>query len=175
MKTFLVFLFGVIFNIIKHILVALFSPFYIGNHFYNIFKRSDKFLDKIDVAKEPSCLRDAALGQHGFVHLEKRGIKIHYVSKGDSSKQLMLLLHGFPEFWYSWRYQLKEFGKDFYAVAVDLTGFGGSTQPTDMERYSRKELAADIKELVLELGFKNCILVGHDWGGCLCYEVSYCK
>ncbi|CAG2160480.1 unnamed protein product [Oppiella nova] len=55
----------------------------------------------------PDCLKDPALGTHHFIQL--KDIKMHYVSKGDENKQLMLFIHGFPEFWYSWRHQMKEF------------------------------------------------------------------
>ena len=96
-----------------------------------------------DRTKEPSCLKDPTLGQHGFVELKNRdGRKIHYVANGSKDKPLMLFLHGFSEFWYSWRYQLKEFGKDYYAVAMDLTGYGGSSKPTDVNQYAIPELAA---------------------------------
>jgi len=49
-----------------------------------------------------------------ILQLYLQGVKIHYVEKGDRSKPLMLFIHGFPEFWYSWRHQLKEFSKDFW-------------------------------------------------------------
>ena len=66
---------------------------------------------------------------------------------------------------YSWRKQLTEFGgKDYYAVAMDMTGYGGSSKPAPLDRYDAIEIAEDVKEFILELGYTNCILVGHDWG-----------
>ncbi|WAQ98831.1 EPHX4-like protein [Mya arenaria] len=59
----------------------------------------------------PPCLNDPSLGNHDFVHLED--IRLHYVASGDEGKPLMLFLHGFPEFWYSWRFQIREFRKDY--------------------------------------------------------------
>ena len=126
-----------------------------------------------DRNEEPSCLKDPELGTHGFVELKNRdGRKIHYVANGSKEKPLMLFLHGFPEFWYSWRYQLKEFGKDYYAVAIDLTGYGDSSKPSNVTKYATHEIAIDVKETILELNFRSCILVGHDLGGSITYEVT---
>jgi len=84
----------------------------------------------------------------------------------------MLFLHGFPEFWYVWKYQLPEFGKDYYAVAIDMIGYGKSDKPNDVKKYSSSELSKHIKEVVKELGYDSCVLVGHDWGGAVSFDVS---
>ena len=149
-------------EIIKYTFISVFTLMYTVTSLINIFKNRNKTSTPIDLSQEPSCLADPKLGNHSSIHLKKRDIEIHYVAKGDRSKQLMLFVHGFPEFWYSWRHQLAEFGDDYYAVALDMTGYGGSSKPSEVERYRALEIAEDIKEFILELGYKSCILVGHD-------------
>ena len=69
----------------------------------------------------PACLDNPAdLGHHSFII--QNGIKIHYVASGPEDKPLMLFIHGFPEFWFSWRHQIREFQKDFRVVAIDQRG-----------------------------------------------------
>lgn len=68
----------------------------------------------------------------------------------------MLFLHGFPEFWYSWRHQLKEFGRTHYAVAVDMRGYGDSSKPAGKSNYVIETLAEDINQLVGALGYDHC-------------------
>ena len=74
----------------------------------------------------PPCLLEPKLGQHGYVRI-KDGISIHYVEKGDCSQPLMLFLHGFPEFWYSWRHQMDYFAqRGYWCVAIDMRGYNDS-------------------------------------------------
>ena len=77
---------------------------------------------------------------------------MHYVEKGDKTKPLMLFVHGFPEFWYSWRYQLKEFSKDYRTIAIDLRGYGESDKPNKISEYHIDKIVEDIRQLVLKLG-----------------------
>ncbi|XP_069680624.1 epoxide hydrolase 1-like [Periplaneta americana] len=118
--------------------------------------------------KPPKCLKDEALGVHGYLTL--KGVKIHYVEKGDRSKPLMLFLHGFPEFWYSWRYQMKEFSKDYWTVAIDQRGYGDSEKPSGVKNYDIDLLVEDVKQTVEALGRQKFILVAHDWGGLVAWN-----
>lgn len=118
----------------------------------------------------PACLKDPSLGTHGYIHLQD--VKLHYVACGDQSKPLMLCLHGFPEFWYSWRYQIREFSKDYRVVAVDQRGYGESDKPSGKVNYTTDKLAADIKQLIPALGYESCVLLGHDWGGAVAWHVA---
>jgi len=115
----------------------------------------------------PPCLNDPALGNHVYVQL--KNVKLHYVEAGDKTKPLMVFLHGFPELWYSWRHQLKEFSKDYWVVAVDMRGYGESEKPIGREHYRMESLVADIKNLIIALGRERCTLVAHDWGGCVAW------
>lgn len=107
--------------------------------------------------------------QHNFI--ETNGINLHYVSEG--SGKLMLMLHGFPEFWYSWRHQIKEFASDYHTVALDLRGYNDSDKPAEQSAYQMSEFIQDIKGVITGLGYEDCILVAHDWGGAIAWNFAY--
>jgi pimeloyl-ACP methyl ester carboxylesterase len=96
-------------------------------------------------------------------YAEANGIRLHYVTTGKG--KLLLFVHGFPEFWYAWKNQLVEFGRDYQAVAPDMRGYNLSSKPTDVEQYQVQYLVEDLRALVEKLGHNTCILAGHDWGG----------
>jgi epoxide hydrolase 4 len=102
----------------------------------------------------------------GFV--ETNGIQLHYVAAG--SGPLVLLLHGFPEFWYSWRYQLPALATRFRVVAPDLRGYNLSDKPPS--GYDLTTLTDDISELITALGERRAHVVGHDWGGALAWALA---
>ena len=85
----------------------------------------------------------------------------------------MLMLHGFPEFWYSWRHQITEFALDYHVVAVDLRGYNDSDKPQGLAAYQMSELLADVKGVINGLGYQDCILVAHDWGGAIAWNFAY--
>jgi epoxide hydrolase 4 len=107
--------------------------------------------------------------KHDFI--TTNGIKLHYVTQGEG--KLMLMLHGFPEFWYSWRHQIPEFAKDYKVVALDLRGYNESDKPQQLEAYNIQELRQDVAGVITGLGYENCILVGHDWGGAIAWNFAY--
>ncbi|MDX6354105.1 MAG: hypothetical protein QOF98_1008 [Streptomyces sp.] len=89
--------------------------------------------------------------------------RIHLVEQG--SGPLVLLVHGFPESWYSWRHQLPAIAAaGFRAVAVDVRGYGRSSKPADVAAYRMVELVADAAAVVEALGERSAVVVGHDWG-----------
>src|SRR6266436_3908793 len=89
---------------------------------------------------------------------------LHYVEAGDGP--LIVLLHGFPEFWYGWRRQIAPLAAaGFRVVAPDLRGYNLSSKPDGIAAYSADELAADIRGLIQERGAESALVVGHDWGG----------
>jgi epoxide hydrolase 4 len=96
------------------------------------------------------------------------GISLHYVTEGEGP--LMLLLHGFPEFWYSWRHQIPAFSDRYKVVALDLRGYNDSDKPEGVKAYGMSELVADIHGAIAALGYQRCILVGHDWGGAIAWS-----
>ncbi|KAB7503736.1 Epoxide hydrolase 4, partial [Armadillidium nasatum] len=107
-----------------------------------------------------------------YLLIKDRGVKLHYVEAGDTSMPLLLCLHGFPECWFSWRHQLKEFSSQFRVVAVDLRGYGDSDKTKRVSDYSFSETVEDIKSFIQELEPVDgkCSLMGHDWGGTLAWK-----
>jgi pimeloyl-ACP methyl ester carboxylesterase len=103
-------------------------------------------------------------------YAQLNGIRLHYVSAG--SGKLILFVHGFPEFWYAWKKQLLEFGKDHLAVAPDMRGYNLSEKPTGVDRYRLKFLVEDLRALAEHLGQKSFVLVGHDWGGVVAWAFA---
>ncbi|WP_013320528.1 alpha/beta fold hydrolase [Gloeothece verrucosa] len=103
--------------------------------------------------------------------IKTNGVNLHYVSAGQG--KLILFLHGFPEFWYSWRHQITEFSTDHKVVALDLRGYNDSDKPSSPDAYKLSELVEDIKGVIQGLGYENCILVGHDWGGAIAWQFAY--
>lgn len=106
--------------------------------------------------------------KHGYA--EVNGIRLHYVATGTG--KLIMFVHGFPEFWYEWKNQLAEFGRDYQAVAPDMRGYNLSSKPTAVEQYQLKYLVEDLRALVEHLGRKKLILVGHDWGGVVAWTFA---
>ena len=98
------------------------------------------------------------------------GIRLHYVSTGQGN--LILFVHGFPEFWAEWENQLAEFGNDHQAVALDMRGYNLSAKPEDIEAYHAKYLIEDLRALAEHLGYKKFILVAHDWGGAVAWSAA---
>src|SRR4051812_38342488 len=89
--------------------------------------------------------------------------RIHLVEQGTGP--LVLLLHGFPESWYSWRHQLPVLAASGYrAVAIDVRGYGRSSQPAPLDAYRMLELVEDNVAVVEALGERSAVIVGHDWG-----------
>jgi pimeloyl-ACP methyl ester carboxylesterase len=97
------------------------------------------------------------------------GARFHVAELGEGP--LVLLLHGFPEFWWAWRHQLPALAHAGYrAVAMDLRGFGASDKPP--RGYDLVTLAADVDGIIRSLGAADAVLVGHDWGGLLGWSLA---
>ena len=98
-----------------------------------------------------------------FALVETNGIRLRVAKRGTGP--LVVLVHGFPESWYSWRHQIPALAAAGYRVAaVDVRGYGGSDKPHAIEAYAIKEMCADVAGLVESLGEKQAVLIGHDWG-----------
>lgn len=104
-------------------------------------------------------------------YAEVNGVRLHYATAGHG-KKLIVFLHGFPEFWYEWKNQLLEFGKDYTAVAPDMRGYNLSAKPAEVEQYQVKYLIEDVRALAEKLGHKKFILVAHDWGGAVAWAYA---
>jgi pimeloyl-ACP methyl ester carboxylesterase len=103
--------------------------------------------------------------------IEANGITIHYVEQGPSDGPLVVMCHGFPESWYSWRHQLPVLAEAGYrAVALSMRGYGKTSAPADIEAYSIMHLIGDVVAVTRELtadrpaAEQQAVVVGHDWG-----------
>ena len=95
--------------------------------------------------------------------IETNGISMHIAEAG--SGPLVLLCHGYPESWYSWRHQLKALADaGYHAVAPDMRGYGKTDKPNDIDRYTLLHLVGDMAGVVSALGYSEAAIVGHDWG-----------
>src|ERR1700682_3007642 len=103
-------------------------------------------------------------------YAEVNGQRLHYVTAGKG--KLIIFLHGFPEFWYEWKNQLAEFGRDYRAVAPDMRGYNLSSKPAEVDQYQIKYLVEDLRALAEKLGHKKFILVAHDWGGAVAWAFA---
>jgi pimeloyl-ACP methyl ester carboxylesterase len=111
----------------------------------------------------PSDLRD------GYAEIGDQ--RLHYVEAGEGP--LIVLLHGFPEFWYGWRQQIKPLAAaGFRVVAPDTRGYNLSSKPEGVAAYDAGLLAADIKGLIHERGAETAMVVGHDWGGTIAWALA---
>ncbi len=103
-------------------------------------------------------------------YAEVNGVRLHYVERGEGP--LLLLLHGFPEFWYGWRELLPEFANDFRVVAVDMRGYNLSSMPENLDAYQIPVLLEDVRALAEKLGIRKFVLAGHDWGGVIAWDFA---
>jgi pimeloyl-ACP methyl ester carboxylesterase len=104
-------------------------------------------------------------------NIDTNGIGLRVALAGQGP--LVILIHGFPESWYSWRHQIPALADAGYLVAApDVRGYGGSDKPLAIEAYSIKNLCDDIGGLITALGADRAIVVGHDWGAAIAYRTA---
>ena len=122
----------------------------------------------------PPASADPSPGVTGILkedYVEANGLRFHYVHAGEGP--MILFLHGYPSFWYQWKDQLNEFGKDHFAVAPDLRGYNLTTIPQGTDQYKMKLLVKDIHDFAEKVApGKKFVLVGHDWGGLLAWTFA---
>src|SRR4029077_12585317 len=107
-------------------------------------------------------------------YAEVGDVRLHYVEAGDGP--LVVLLHGFPEFWYGWGLQIAPLGAaGFRVVAPDLRGYNLSSKPDGVAPYGAGELAADVRGLIQERGCERALTVGHDGGGGGAWAIGGCS
>jgi len=114
-----------------------------------------------------------AADRAGWAHKEAvvNGVRLHYVEAG--SGPLVVLLHGFPEFWYSWRRQIPALTQaGFRVIAPDLRGYNRSEKPRGVQVYRADVVAGDVAALIQHAGASSAAVVGHDWGGSVAWQVA---
>ena len=110
----------------------------------------------------------AELGTDGFA--DSDGVKIHYVTMGKGP--LVVLIHGFPDYWYTWRKQMPALAKHFHVVAIDQRGYNKSDQPKGVENYTMDKLVGDVVAVVDHFKQEKAVIVGHDWGGMVAWTFA---
>lgn len=113
-------------------------------------------------------VRADEMGEEGFV--DSGGVKIYYVTAGKGP--LVVLLHGFPDFHYTWRDQMPELAKHFQTVAIDLRGYNKSDQPKGVENYAIEKLVGDVAAVLKHFKCDKATIVGHDWGGFIAWTFA---
>jgi pimeloyl-ACP methyl ester carboxylesterase len=108
------------------------------------------------------------LGDEGFV--DSDGVKLHYVSAGKGP--LVVLLHGFPDYSYTWRDQMPALAKHFHIVALDLRGYNKSDQPKGVENYAMEKLVGDVAAVLNHFKQDKATIIGHDWGGAIAWAFA---
>jgi epoxide hydrolase 4 len=108
--------------------------------------------------------------EHGYS--DSNGVKIHYAALGDKKNPLIVMIHGFPDFWYTWREQMDALSQDYYVVAIDQRGYNLSDKPKGIENYDLKLLVGDVAAVIKHLGREKAIIVGHDWGGLVAWSLA---
>ena len=121
----------------------------------------------LGLAWQPASAEELG-GEEGFV--DSDGVKIHYVTMGKGP--LVVLIHGFPDFWYTWRAQMPELAKHFQVVAVDMRGYNKSDQPEGVENYKVDKLVGDIDAVVNISRPTRRSSSGHDWGGIVAWSYA---
>ncbi|MFT4640397.1 MAG: pimeloyl-ACP methyl ester carboxylesterase [Verrucomicrobiales bacterium] len=108
---------------------------------------------------------------HGYA--DNAGVKIHYATLGKGRP--IVMIHGFPDFWYTWRDQMAALSEDYQVVAIDQRGYNKSDKPKGVDNYSLDLLASDVEAVVKALGKEKAIICGHDWGGMVAWQVAMNK
>jgi pimeloyl-ACP methyl ester carboxylesterase len=107
--------------------------------------------------------------REGYVESEE-GVRIHYVEAG--SGPLMILVHGFADYWFSWRYQIPKWSEQYRVVAIDLRGYNLSSKPEGVWQYSVEKTVNDLNAVLAHFDARTAVVVGHDWGGFLAWEYA---
>src|SRR5688572_30928941 len=106
---------------------------------------------------------------HGYATSDS-GVKIHYASLGKGP--LVVMIHGFPDFWYSWRHQMDALAQNFQVVAIDQRGYNQSDKPKGVENYDMRFLVGDVAAVIRHLGRERATIVGHDRGGIVAWTFA---
>ena len=106
--------------------------------------------------------------KHGFAN--SNGVKIHYATLGKGP--LVVMIHGFPDYWYTWRHQMQALADDHQVVAIDMRGYNKSDKPKGQKNYDMKFLIGDVLAVVKHFKQEKATIVGHDWGGAVAWGVA---
>ena len=114
---------------------------------------------------------DAKVSHH---YADNDGVMIHYAKAGEKGP-LVVMIHGFPDFWYSWNEQIKALQSTYRVVAMDLRGYNRSDKPKGLDQYAMPRLVSDVAAVIRDAGEKKAVIVGHDWGGMVAWQFAMAK
>lgn len=103
-------------------------------------------------------------------YAQNDGVGIHYGVLGEGP--LVVMLHGFPDYWYTWRYQMDALSEDYRVAAPDLRGYNLSDRPRGVENYGMRALLGDVAAVIRSEGREGAVVVGHDWGGAIAWRFA---
>ncbi len=104
---------------------------------------------------------------------ENNGVKIHYVTYGEGEP--IVMIHGFPDFWYTWRHQMHALEDQFKIIAIDQRGYNLSDKPKGVDQYTVDQLVSDVAAVIRDTGNQKAIICGHDWGGMVAWSFAMSK
>jgi len=121
------------------------------------------------------ALQSAAASENDMQHdyADNNGVKIHYVVAGEGP--LVVMIHGFPDYWYTWRHQMDALKDGYRVAALDQRGYNRSDKPAGVEAYDMQNLVSDVAAVIRDQGEDSAIIVGHDWGGSVAWNVALAR
>ena len=131
--------------------------------------KSERIVTTMLLIASSASAADLDSGKHGFA--DSGDIKIHYVTMGEGP--LVVMIHGFPDFWYSWRHQMEALKDSYRVVAIDQRGYNLSDAPEGVEPYDMQRLVGDVVAVIRHLGAEQATIVGHDWGGVVAWNLAF--
>ena len=132
-------------------------------------KRLLAFVFSMGIAPAIAGLADEV--EHRYA--DSDGVRIHYAAAGEGP--LVVMVHGFPDYWYSWRHQMEALKDRFKVAAIDQRGYNLSGQPKGVESYAMPLLAGDVAAVIAAEGAEKAIVVGHDWGGAVAWNLAIAR
>ena len=103
-------------------------------------------------------------------YADSNGVKIHYVTMGEGP--LLVMIHGFPDYWYTWRKQMPALAEHYRVVAIDQRGYNLSDQPEGVAEYAMPKLVADVAAVIEHFESEDAVILGHDWGGAVAWTFA---
>jgi pimeloyl-ACP methyl ester carboxylesterase len=105
-----------------------------------------------------------------YGYADSNGVQIHYAELGEGP--LVVMIHGFPDYWYTWRHQMEALAETHHVVAIDQRGYNKSDAPAGVESYALSVLVGDVAAVIQHFGEEQAIIVGHDWGASVAWQFA---
>jgi pimeloyl-ACP methyl ester carboxylesterase len=123
----------------------------------------------------PAAAAAPALPKFTDHYATNNGVKIHYATAGEASRPLVVMIHGYPDYWYTWRNLMAELAPQYRVAAIDTRGYNLSDKPDGVAAYAMPNLVGDVEAVIWAEGRKSAIVVGHDWGASIALNTVLSK